>query len=150
MCVCACISPFDVVCVPSVVPLQALVHVEQDDHWGDEVDGFPSGQQVKVGATVSTAVTVTEQSERSRNKASFYSSHRLAQRLMFVGKRPKVTYIYELIYAVCFPTLSAYVWFIIFPSVIQFILCTSIATLRFDLFCHPLWTFPFAFPLDRR
>lgn len=106
-CVCACISPFDVVCVPGVVPLQPLVHVEQDDHRGDEVDGFPSGQQVKVGATVSTAVTVTEQSERSRNKASFYSSHRLAQRLMFVGKRPKVTYIYELTYAKCFPTLSA-------------------------------------------
>lgn len=44
VCVCACVLPFDVICVPSVVPLQPLIHIKQDDHWGDEVDGFPSGQ----------------------------------------------------------------------------------------------------------
>lgn len=50
--------PFDVVCVSSVVSLQLLVHIKQDNHWGDEIHRFSSGQQVKVGATVSTTVTV--------------------------------------------------------------------------------------------
>ena len=54
-----CLSPFDVICVSGVVSLQLLVHIEQDDHGGDEVHRLSSGQQVKVGATVSTTVAVT-------------------------------------------------------------------------------------------
>lgn len=57
----SCLLPFDVVCVPSVVSLQPLVHVEQDDHGGDEIHRFSSGEQVKVGATVPAAITVAEQ-----------------------------------------------------------------------------------------
>lgn len=44
-----------------VVSLQPLVHVKQDDHGGDEIHRFSSGEQVKVGATVSTAVAIAEQ-----------------------------------------------------------------------------------------
>lgn len=59
----ACLSPFDVVCVSSVVSLQLLVHIEQDDHRGNEIHRFSGGQQVKVGATVSAAVTITGHSK---------------------------------------------------------------------------------------
>lgn len=44
-----------------VVSLQLLVHIKQDDHGGDEIHRFSSGEQVKVGATVSTAVAIAEQ-----------------------------------------------------------------------------------------
>lgn len=44
-----------------VVSLQPLVHVKQDDHGGDEIHRFSSGEQVKVGATVSTTVAIAEQ-----------------------------------------------------------------------------------------
>ncbi len=77
VCVCVCVcfiipmcfSPFDVICVSSVVSLQLLIHIVQDDHWGDEIHRFSSGQQVKVGATVSTAVAITGHSKGSRNKS---------------------------------------------------------------------------------
>lgn len=64
---CVCVSPFDVICVSCVVPLQLLVHIKQDDHWSNEIHRLPSGQQVKVGATVATTVAITGVSPGSRN-----------------------------------------------------------------------------------
>lgn len=64
--------PFDVVRVSSVVSLQLLVYVEQDDHRGDEIHRFSCGEQVKVGATVSTAVSVAENLKGQGGKLSIF------------------------------------------------------------------------------
>lgn len=70
-----CLSPLDVVRVSCVVSLQLLVHVEQDDHGGNEIHRLSSRKQVQVGATVSATVTVAG----SRVKESKWMEIDLAQ-----------------------------------------------------------------------
>lgn len=51
-------SPFDVVVVAQVVSLLLLLRVVQHHHRGVEVDDLSRGQQVEVGAAVTSAVAV--------------------------------------------------------------------------------------------
>ena len=52
--------PFDVVGVAEVVALVLLVHVEEDDHSGYEVNHLAGGKKMKIGSAVASPVPVTD------------------------------------------------------------------------------------------
>ncbi len=54
----AVFSPFDIVIVAQVVSLLLLLSVVQHHHRGVEVDDLSCGQQVEVGAAVTSTVAV--------------------------------------------------------------------------------------------
>lgn len=56
----AVFSPFDIVVVAQVVSLLLLLGVVQHHHRGVEVDDLSCGQQVEVGAAVTSAVAVPD------------------------------------------------------------------------------------------
>lgn len=57
----------------AVVTLCAVLDVVQHHHAGDEVDGFPGGQEVQVGPAVSPAVPVTGRRAKETFNVQFHS-----------------------------------------------------------------------------